>query len=697
MFKWGAGRRSVTRRLLVGLQTRHLHYAPLCTLFPFRERIVNNSFSGKLLQNALCFWRRQGIAHFATSITSFVRPVENIRNVAIIAHVDHGKTTLVDALLRQSGSVNASNTEERLLDCNDLERERGITILSKVTTLTHGVHRINVVDTPGHADFSGEVERILNIVDGVLLVVDAVEGPMAQTKYVLAKALQKSLMPVVIVNKMDRESTRAEEIDIELLDLFMALGANDSQLQYTTIYASGRDGWAYASIEQCNERIRKGAEYEGSMLPVFDAIINHVPHPVVDRAAPFAMLVNSIESNAYLGRCSTGRIATGSLRLNETIKVLDASGAAMGNARVSKLYIRVGLQVVDVTEAAAGDIVSLAGPDLAAINATLCAHSISTALPAHPVDPPTMCVVFGVNSSPIAGTEGRCITGNDLEARLRRETAANVALQMKPVAESRDSFEVYARGGMQLAILVETMRREGLEFAVFPPLVIYKTDASTGQRLEPIDDVTADIDAEYAAVVVESLGSRRAILVRTSEYAGKTRLIFRCPTRGLIGYAAEFRVQTRGTGVLHHAFAHYAPHCGPLDRRRREALVSMADGVTTAYALQHVADHGTLFVAPGTPVYAGMVIGECSRSEELCVNPTRAKQLTNIRHAYRETFERSPQHRTLAVEELLAYMAEDEMLEVTPKSLRLRKKILSAAHRRSQRRQEKKAAEAAGF
>lgn len=606
-----------------------------------------------------------------------------VRNIAIIAHVDHGKTTLVDCLLRQSGSVADAAMQTRLMDSNALEKERGITILSKCTSINFGPHRINVVDTPGHADFGGEVERALSMVDGVVLVVDATEGPMAQTKFVLSKALKKNLQPIVVFNKVDRATSRCDEVDSELLDLFSALGASDEQMGYSSVYASAKDGWAFGTNPYHDGDYQRPVA--GNMSALFELIVRCVPAPKVRADAPFSLLVNSIEPNQYVGRCYLGKVASGRIAIGDRVRAVSPDGTASEEGKLTKIFLRRGLEQVDLAEASAGDIVSIAGVAGARPNYTIGAPELLEPLPSIDIDPPTVSMFFLVNTSPLAGSEGKAMTSQSLLDRLRKECENNIAIQLKPTEHS-DVFEVSGRGEMQLGVLLETIRREGHELAVSPPRVVLRRGAHAGDLLEPFEEVTVDCNMEYAGSVIEKLSKRKAELLRMTEVDAKARLVFKCPMRGLIGYSAEFRNDTHGTGILNHAFLAYEPHSGEFETSRKGCLISMADGVATAYAIAELESRGTLFIEPGMRIYAGMIVGESSRDLDLEVNPTRAKVLTNMRTTQKEDFFRLATPKIMGLEESIAYVADDEIIEITPKMIRLRKSELDSSRRRSKAR-----------
>jgi GTP-binding protein len=601
----------------------------------------------------------------------------DIRNIAIIAHVDHGKTTLVDQLLRQSGAFRANQqVMERALDSNDLERERGITILAKCTSVLWEGTRINIVDTPGHADFGGEVERILSMVDGVLVLVDAAEGPMPQTKFVVDKALRKGLRPIVIINKVDRSDARVHAVHDEIFDLFAALDATDEQLDFPTLYASGRAGWAVTDIAEPRQDLR----------PLFDLIVRHVKPPVADPDKPFAMLVTTLESDAYLGRVLTGRIQSGVARMNMPVKALSRDGKVIEQARLTKLLAFRGLERRPIEEAEAGDIIAIAGLGETTVADTLCAPEVTEPLPATPIDPPTLAMTFSVNDSPLAGREGSKVTSRMIVERLHREAEGNVAIRVRE-SDDKDAVEVAGRGELQLGVLIETMRREGYELAISRPRVLLKTDPATGQRLEPIEEIQIDLDEGYAGVVVEKMAGRKAEMIdMRPSGGGKLRLSFYGPTRGLIGYQGEFMTDTRGTGVMSRLFHGYAPWKGPIEGRRNGVLVSTSDGMAVAYALWNLEERGPMFITPGTQVYQGMIIGAHTRDNDLDVNPSKGKQLTNIRTTAKDEAVRLTPPILMTLEQAIAYIADDELVEVTPKSIRLRKRYLDPNERKRQAR-----------
>jgi GTP-binding protein len=606
----------------------------------------------------------------------------SLRNVAIIAHVDHGKTTLVDRLLQQSGAVRDNQrVVDRALDSNELERERGITILAKVTSILWRDTRINIVDTPGHADFGGEVERILNMVDGAIVLVDAAEGPMPQTKFVVSKALKVGLRPIVALNKVDRSDARPSAVLNEVFDLFAALDASDEQLDFPILYGSAKEGWMAASPTGPKE----------GMGPLCDLLVRHVRAPVVEDG-PFRMLATILEANPYLGRIITGRITSGSVKPNQALKTLDRHGALVEAGRVSKVLAFRGLERTGIDEAVAGDIVAVAGLPHATVAHTLCAPDVTEPLAAQPVDPPTLAMSFRVNDSPLAGTEGDKVTSRMIGDRLLREADGNVALRVTE-APDKESFEVAGRGELQLGILIETMRREGFELSVSRPKVLLSRNAD-GELLEPLEEVVIDLDEGHAGIVVQKLSERKADMVEMRPSGGgRVRLVFHAPTRGLIGYHGELLTDTRGTAVMNRVFYAYAPHRGAIQGRRNGVLISTDAGESVAYALWNLEDRGPMMIEPGTKVYRGMIVGEHTRDNDLEVNVLKGKKLTNIRtHAKDEAVRLTPPIR-MTLERALAYIQDDELVEVTPKSIRLRKKRLDPHERkREERRRETESA-----
>jgi len=607
----------------------------------------------------------------------------DIRNIAIIAHVDHGKTTLVDKLLKQSGSFHEhQQVAERALDRGDLERERGITILAKCTSVVWRGVRINIVDTPGHADFGGEVERILNMVDGAIVLVDAAEGVLPQTKFVVHKALERGLKPIVVINKVDRQDARSDEVHTEVFDLFAALGATDEQLDFPMLYASGRQGWADATLDGPRQ----------DLSAMFDLVLSHVPAPHLDAEAPFAMVASILEYDNFLGRVLTGRVEQGRARLNMPVKVLRADGTVVETGRLTRLMAFRGLDRVTVEEADAGDIVAVAGLSESTVAETVCALEQPTPLPAIPMDPPTLAMTFRINDGPLAGREGKKVTSRQIRERLLREAEGNVAIRVTESNET-EAFEVAGRGELQLGVLIETMRREGFELTIGRPRVLTQTNPDTGEREEPMEEVLVDVDEPYAGVVVDKVSRRKGELrdVRPSG-GGKVRLTFAVPSRGLIGYQGEFLTDTRGSGVINRMFEGYGPWKGPLEGRRNGSLISTADGEAVQYALFSIQDRGALFVNPGEKVYVGMIIGEHARGSDLEVNPIKEKKLTNVRAAGKDEALLLTPPRRMSLEQAIAYVEDDELVEVTPAAIRLRKRFLDPhTRRRSERKAEAEA------
>ena len=601
----------------------------------------------------------------------------DVRNLAIIAHVDHGKTTLIDVLLRQSGAVRANQPiADRALDSNDLERERGITILAKCTSVAWRGVRLNIVDTPGHVDFGGEVERILDMVDGAVVLVDAAEGPLPQTKFVVSKALRRGLRPIVLINKCDRPDARPHEVHEEVFDLFAALEAAEAQLDFPVLFASGREGWAAARLDGPRE----------SMAPLFELVIAHVPPPKADPDGPFAMLASTLEYDSYLGRVLTGRIHSGIARVNMAVNALARDGRVIEEARMTKLLAFRGLERVPIERAEAGDIVAVAGLARATVADTLAAPELTVPLKGQPVDPPTLAMTFSVNDSPLAGRDGTRLTSREIGARLRREAEGNVAIRVRESTE-KDAYEVAGRGELQLGVLIETMRREGFELSISRPRVLFETDPATGQRLEPVEEVLVDVDDAYAGAVIDGLALRKGELIEMKPSgSAKTRLSFLVPSRGLIGYQGQFLTETRGTGALSRLFHGYSPYRGSIQGRRNGVLVSTGDGNAVAYALWNLEERGALFIAPGERIYQGMIVGEHSRGNDLAVNPLKGKQLTNIRAAGKDEAVRLTPPRLLTLEQAIAYIEEDELVEVTPKAIRLRKRHLDPHVRKKEER-----------
>ncbi|MFM8543182.1 MAG: translational GTPase TypA [Chakrabartia sp.] len=600
----------------------------------------------------------------------------SLRNVAIIAHVDHGKTTLVDQLFRQSGTFRDNQRiEERAMDSNDLEKERGITILAKCTSVDWEGTRINIVDTPGHADFGGEVERILSMVDGVILLVDSSEGAMPQTKFVTGKALALGLRPIVVVNKVDRPDERIQEVLDEVFDLFVSLDATDEQLDFPVLYASGRNGYA-----NTDPSLR-----DGTLTPMFETIVRHVPEPKADVDGPFKFLVTLLDRDNFLGRILTGRIDSGTLKVNMPIHALDPDGNVVEQGRASKILAFRGLERVPVDEAQAGDIVSIAGMTVATVANTIADTSVSDPIAAQPIDPPTLSMRFAVNDSPMAGREGTKVTSRMIRDRLFRESESNVAIRVTESAD-KDSFEVAGRGELQLGVLIETMRREGFELGISRPRVLFREE--NGQKTEPYETVVIDVDEEYSGNVIDKMSLRKAEMtdMRPSG-GGKTRITFSAPSRGLIGYHGEFLSDTRGTGIMNRLFEKYGAHKGVIEGRKNGVLISNGSGEANAYALGPLEDRGILFVAPGEALYEGMIVGENAKTDDLEVNPMKSKQLTNFRASGgKDDAIRLTPPKRMTLEQAIAYIDDDELVEVTPKNIRLRKTHLDPHDRKRAKR-----------
>ncbi|MEO9821918.1 MAG: translational GTPase TypA [Paracoccaceae bacterium] len=597
-----------------------------------------------------------------------------LRNIAIIAHVDHGKTTLVDELLKQSGAFRENQAvAERAMDSNDLERERGITILAKATSVEWKGTRINIVDTPGHADFGGEVERILSMVDGVVLLVDAAEGPMPQTKFVTSKALALGLRPIVVLNKVDKPDAESDRALDECFDLFANLDADDDQLDFPHLYASGRSGWADAELD--------GPRKDLSAL--FNLVVNHVPAPrqVAKQDEDFRMLATTLGNDPFVGRILTGRVESGKLKVGASVQALSRIGQKIEQFRVTKIQAFRGLQMQDIDEAMAGDIVSLAGMSKATVADTICALAVDTPIEAQPIDPPTITVTFGINDSPLAGRDGKKVQSRVIRERLMKEAEQNVAIRITDTPGG-EAFEVAGRGELQMGVLIENMRREGFELSISRPQVLFRD--IDGQRMEPIEDVTIDVDDEYSGAVIEKItGSRKGELVEMRPAGvGKTRIIAYVPSRGLIGYHGEFLTDTRGTGVLNRVFHEWAPYKGAIPGRRAGVLISMEKGQSVAYALWNLEDRGRMFIGPQVEVYQGMVIGEHSRENDLEVNPLKGKKLTNVRASGTDEAVRLTTPITKSLEEAIAYIDNDELVEVTPNAIRLRKRYLDPHERK---------------
>ena len=604
-----------------------------------------------------------------------------IRNVAIIAHVDHGKTTLIDAILRQAGSFRENqHVAERVMDRNDLEKERGITIMAKCTSVQWKDHKINIIDTPGHADFGGEVERILNMTDGVILLIDAAEGPLPQTKFVLTKALKRGLRPIVLVNKIDRPDGQPDHVLNEVFDLFIALEADEKQLDFPVLYASGRDGW-------CTPDLQNGKRE--NLHPLLDLILDHVPAPDVDDNAPFSMLTTLLEADPYLGRILTGKVYGGTAKVNMTVKSMNLAGKPVENFRLTKLLTFSGINRVPADMVVAGDIICVAGMEKTSVADTICDPAVTTPIDSQPVDPPTMAITMSVNDSPLAGTEGKKLTSTMIRERLMAEAETNVAIRVTE-ADGKDSFSVAGRGELQLGVLIETMRREGFELSVSRPRVLFKTDEH-GNVTEPYEEVICDVDDAFTGAVVEKMTQRKAEIrdMRPSG-GGKTRITFIGPSRGLIGYQSQFLTDTRGTGLMNRLFDSYGPYKGDIGSRHNGALISTDKGEAVAYAIFNLQDRGTMFIGHGDKVYQGMIVGEHNRDNDLDINVLKAKQLSNVRASGKDENIILTPPRRMSLEDMIAYVNDDELLEVTPKSLRLRKKFLTPNEREIAKKQAKK-------
>ena len=603
-------------------------------------------------------------------------PAQNLRNIAIIAHVDHGKTTLIDTIMKQSGLFRDNQAvDERVMDSGDLEKERGITILAKPTSITWQDTRINIIDTPGHADFGGEVERVLDMADGVILLTDAAEGPMPQTKFVLGKALAQGLRPIVVINKVDRPDGRPDEVVDEVFDLFVSLDASPEQLDFPILYASGRDGWCVTELDDARDNLH----------PLLDVILAHVPPPLVEPDKPFAMLATLLDSDPYIGRCLTGRVLQGKATLNAAVKAINLNGDQIETGRLTKLLRFEGTKRVPVDEVQAGDLICIAGLTKASVADTIGDPSITDALASTPIDPPTMSVTITVNDSPFAGQDGKKVTSTVIRERLLAEVETNVAITFAE-SDNKDAFEIGGRGELQLGVLIETMRREGFEMNVSRPKVLLRNE--NGQKLEPVEEVTIDVDEEFSSTVVDSMNRRKAQMMdMRSAGAGKSRIVFHAPSRGLIGYQSRFLTQTRGTGVLNRVFHEYAPYSGDIPGRRNGALIASETGTAVAYALFNLQDRGVMFIDPQTPVYHGMIVGEHSRDNDLEINVLKGKKLTNMRASGTDEAVTLTPPRRMSLEDMMAYVEFDELLEVTPTSLRLRKRYLLEHERNKFRRQ----------
>ena len=598
----------------------------------------------------------------------------DIRNVAIIAHVDHGKTTLVDEMLWQSGTFGEPNKAvERLMDFNEIEAERGITILAKVTTINNNDVKYNIIDTPGHADFGGEVERVLSMADCAILLVDASEGPMPQTKFVLSKVLKIGLKPIVVINKVDRPDRRINEVVDEVFDLFISLDSNEEQLDFPILYASGRNGWA------SEEKFIEGQD----LKPLFSVMKRHITKPNVDQEAPFSMLATILDSDPFLGRILIGKVYSGVAKVGTSVKSINLNGEQIETTRLTKLFGFKGIDRIPIDVAQAGDIVAIAGIKKTSVADTICMPEVKTAIESIKVDPPTMSITIGANSSPLAGQEGSKLTSQMILERLQKEAETNVAITLK-VSDTGKSFEVGGRGELQLGVLIENMRREGFELSFSRPRVLYKEDEN-GQRLEPIEEVVIDVDEEFSGTVVEKLSIRKGEMQDMKpSVGGKSRLIFHAPSRGLIGYQSELLKDTRGTGVMNRIFHSYENFRGKIEARRNGALISNSNGEAVAFALWNLEERGIMFVGPKTKVYRGMVIGENNRDNDLDVNPVKGKELTNMRASGSDGNVKLTPHKILKLEETLSYIRDDELVEVTPTSIRLRKRLLNPSFRKKQ-------------
>ena len=595
-----------------------------------------------------------------------------LRNIAIIAHVDHGKTTLIDSMMKQSGMFRENqNVTERLMDSGDLEKERGITILAKPTSIKWKDVRVNIIDTPGHSDFGGEVERVLSMADGVVLLVDAAEGPMPQTKFVLGKALSQGLMPIVIVNKVDRSDSRSEEVVNEVFDLFVDLEANEKQLDFPVLYSSGRDGWCVKDLKDERKNLN----------PLLDLILKHISEPKVDLNKPFAMLATLLAYDPYLGRCLIGRVEQGKVSVNDNVKTINLNGEEVEKGRLTKLFIYQGTNKVAVETVNAGDIICIAGLTNSSVADTICDYDINTPIKATAIDPPTMAVTITVNSSPFAGLEGKNVTSTKIRERLLSEADSNVAITFTE-NDNKDSFEIGGRGELQIGILVETMRREDFELSVSSPRVLYKKN-DKGEKLEPFEEVIIDVDDTYSSVTVDGINRRKGEMIEMKAVGkGKTRLIFKVPSRGLIGYHGQFLTETRGTGVLNRIFHSYGAFKGNIENRRNGVLIATEAGNAIAYALFNLQERGKLYVDPQVKVYQGMIVGEHSRDNDLEVNVLKGKKLSNVRASGTDEAVKLVPPVKMSLEQMMSYIREDELLEVTPKNLRLRKKFLDATERK---------------
>jgi len=596
---------------------------------------------------------------------------KSIRNIAIIAHVDHGKTTLIDSIMKQSGLFRKNEkVEERLMDTGDLEKERGITILAKPTSVIWKDSKINIIDTPGHADFGGEVERVLCMADGVILLTDAAEGPMPQTKFVLGKALSQGLKPIVIINKIDKKDSRADDVLNEVFDLFVSLDASDEQLDFPILFASGKDGWCVNDLNDKKE----------NLYPLLDLILSHVPAPTVDFSKPFSMLSTLLDADPYLGRCLIGKVESGLARVNDAVKAINLSGDLVENGRLTKLLSFEGNKRITVKEVIAGDIICIAGLTKTSVSDTICDTSLNQPIKSSPIDPPTMSITITINNSPYAGQEGEKVTSNLIRERLLEEAESNVAITFKE-NEKKDSFEIGGRGELQLGVLIETMRREGFELSVSRPKVLYKNNQSI--KLEPIEEVTIDVDETYSSTVIKSMNERKAEMIDMKTSGSlKTRIIFKAPSRGLIGYQSKFLTDTKGTGVLNRVFSSYEPFRGEINGRRNGALISTETGAAVAYAIFNLQDRGIMYIEPQTKVYKGMIVGEHNKNNDLEINVLKGKQLTNVRASGSDKAVTLVPSVKMSLEQMISYIKDDELLEVTPKNLRLRKFHLDSNDRK---------------
>ena len=594
-----------------------------------------------------------------------------LRNIAIIAHVDHGKTTLLDNIMKQSGMFRDNEAvAERLMDSGDLEKERGITILAKPTSVMWKDVRMNIIDTPGHADFGGEVERVLGMTDGVILLVDAAEGPMPQTKFVLGKALKQGLRPIVVINKIDRPDGRPKEVIDEVFDLFVSLDATDEQLDFPILYASGRAGWCAKELEDPRENLH----------PLLDLILKHVSEPKVDKERPFAMLVTLLSADSYLGRCLVGRVIHGTAKMNDNVKAINLKGEEVDTGRLTKLFTFAGTERIPAETVSAGDIVCIAGLADASVADTICDVAVEEPLQSTPIDPPTMSVTITVNDSPFAGKDGKKVTSTVIRERLMKEAESNVAITFRE-NDGKDAFEIGGRGELQIGVLIETMRREGFELSVSRPKVLFKNE--NGKKLEPIEEVTIDVDEEYSSTVIDSMNQRKGEMIDMRDTGqSKKRIIFKAPSRGLIGYQSKFLTETRGTGVMNRVFHSYGEFKGDIRGRRNGALISTDSGEAVAYAIFNLQDRGLMFIEPQTKVYGGMIVGEHNRENDLEINVLKGKKLTNVRAAGSDGLVTLTPPIKMSLEEMMAYVNDDELLEVTPASLRLRKKFLLAHERK---------------